>query len=67
MQNWGHITISKIEIKDIRFPTSTSVPGCNFRVKKVDFSTTFVELVCRSDKDKLDAVPNGTGLIFTLG
>ncbi|MGO2242212.1 MAG: fuconate dehydratase, partial [Halomonas sp.] len=54
-------TITRVEIKDIRFPTSRTLDGSDAMNAAPDYSATYV--ILHTD----DGSPEGHGLTFTIG
>lgn len=55
-------TITRLDVQDIRFPTSRSLDGSDAMNAAPDYSATYVILHTDDDKD-----PKGHGLTFTIG
>ena len=56
-----HITITGVEIKDVRFPTSKSLDGSDAMNPDPDYSAAYV--ILKTDHPDLE----GHGLTFTIG
>ena len=61
------IIITKIQVRDIRFPTSDTLLGSDALHSNPDYSAAYVQLYVEDQLSKTRVLPIGTSLTFTIG
>ena len=62
-----NLTFKKLEVKDLRFPTSLNSDGADAMHCNPDYSCAYVSLFVEDEKSKKMHELVGNGLTFTLG